>query len=130
MTTLDQAVAVATDARRNSWSPYSHFAVGAALKIKGRDVLVPGCNVENSSFGGTICAERSALVAAVSLYGKVEFEYVVVVTDISPPAMPCAFCRGVLSEFCGPELLVHLANPDGIKRTMTLGELLPYPFKL
>lgn len=130
MKTLQDALEAAVDARKNAWSPYSRFAVGAALKIKGKDVLVPGCNVENASFGGTICAERAAVVAAISLYGKVEFEYVLVVTDTNPPAMPCAFCRGVLSEFCGPELVVHLANPDGIKKTVTLGELLPYPFKL
>lgn len=130
MTDLDRAVAVATEARRHSYSPYSKFAVGAALKLKGRDVYVPGCNVENASFGGTICAERSALVAAVSQYGKVEFESVTVVTDTDPPAYPCAFCRGVLSEFCGPDLAVYLATPEGVKITTTLGDLLPHPFKL
>ena len=130
MTVLERAVQVASGARKNSWSPYSKFAVGAALKVRGHDALVPGCNVENASFGGTICAERSAVVAAISQHGKVEFDFLVVVTDTDPPAMPCAFCRGVLSEFCGPELVIHLANPDGIKKSVTLGELLPYPFKL
>lgn len=130
MTDLDRAVAVAAEARRHSHSPYSRFAVGAALKLKGRDVYVPGCNVENASFGGTICAERSAVVSAVSQYGKVEFESITVVTDSLPPAYPCAFCRGVLSEFCGPELAVYLATPDGVKVTTTLGDLLPHPFKL
>ncbi len=130
MTDLDRAVAVATEARRNSYSPYSHFAVGAALKLAGRDVYVPGCNVENASFGGTICAERSAVVAAVSLYGPVAFESITVVTDTDPPAFPCAFCRGVLSEFCGPDLIVYLATPEGVKTTTTLGAILPHPFKL
>lgn len=130
MTDLARSVAVATEARRHSHSPYSKFAVGAALKLKGQDIYVPGCNVENASFGGTICAERSALVAAVSQYGKVEFESVTVVTETDPPAYPCAFCRGVLSEFCGPELVVYLATPAGVKITTTLGELLPHPFKL
>lgn len=130
MTDTDRAVAVATEARRHSYSPYSKFAVGAALKLKDRDVYVPGCNVENASFGGTICAERSAVVAAVSQYGKVEFESITVVTDTDPPAYPCAFCRGVLSEFCGPDLKVYLATPGGVKITTTLGELLPHPFSL
>jgi len=130
MTDLHRAVTLATEARKHSYSPYSHFAVGAALKLKDQEVYVPGCNVENASFGGTICAERSAVVAAVSLYGKVEFESITVVTDTNPPAFPCAFCRGVLSEFCGPELIIYLANPDGVKITTTLGDILPHPFKL
>ena len=130
MTDLDRAVAVATEARGHSYSPYSRFAVGAALKLKDRDVYVPGCNVENASFGGTICAERSAVVAAISQYGSVEFESITVVTDTQPPAYPCAFCRGVLSEFAGPELTIYLATPEGVKVTTTLGAILPHPFKL
>jgi len=130
MTDISRAVAVAAEARRHSYSPYSRFAVGAALKLKGRDVYVPGCNVENASFGGTWCAERSAVVSAISQYGQVEFESVTVVTDTDPPAYPCAFCRGVLSEFCGPELEVYLATPDGVKISTTLGAILPHPFKL
>jgi homotetrameric cytidine deaminase len=130
MTDQKRAVAVATDARKNSYSPYSQFAVGAALKLKDRDVYVPGCNVENASFGGTWCAERSAVVSAVSQYGKVAFESITVVTETDPPAYPCAFCRGVLAEFCGPELEVFLATPSGVKISTTLGALLPHPFKL
>jgi len=130
MTDLDRAVAVATEARRHSYSPYSRFAVGAALKLKDRDIYVPGCNVENASFGGTICAERSAVVAAISQYGRVEFESITVVTDTLPPAYPCAFCRGVLSEFAGPDLAIYLATPKGLQVTTSLGEILPHPFKL
>lgn len=130
MTDQKRAVAVATDARKNSYSPYSQFAVGAALKLKDRDVYVPGCNVENASFGGTWCAERSAVVSAISQYGKVTFESITVVTETDPPAYPCAFCRGVLAEFCGPELEVFLATPRGVKISTTLGALLPHPFKL
>ena len=130
MTDLDRAVAVAAEARSHSYSPYSGFAVGAALKLKDRDVYVPGCNVENASFGGTICAERSAVVAAISQYGPVGFESITVVTDTQPPAYPCAFCRGVLSEFAGPDLTIYLATPGGVKVTTTLGSILPHPFKL
>jgi len=130
MTDLARAVAVATEARLHSYSPYSRFAVGAALKLKDRDVYVPGCNVENASFGGTICAERAAVVAAITQYGAVEFESITVVTETDPPAYPCAFCRGVLSEFAGPELAVYFATPEGVKITTTLGAILPHPFKL
>lgn len=130
MTDLSRAIAVATEARQHSHSPYSHFAVGAALKLRDRDVYVPGCNVENSSYGGAICAERSAVVAAISQYGVTEFESITVVTATNPPAYPCAFCRGVLSEFCGPDFVVYLATPDGLKITTTLGEILPFPFHL
>lgn len=129
MTTQD-AFLVATNARKNSYSPYSHFAVGAALKLKDKDLLIPGCNVENASYGGTVCAERSAILSAVSQYGKVPFEYLVVVTDTRPASLPCAFCLGVLAEFCKPDFLIHLANLDGIERTVTLGDLLPHPFVL
>jgi len=117
------------------WPPPASSAPAPGWEVRptsprSRPVYVPGCNVENASFGGTICAERSAVVAAVSQYGRVEFESVTVVTDTVPPAYPCAFCRGVLSEFCGPELIVYLATPDGVKITTTLGEILPHPFKL
>lgn len=130
MTDQNRAVAVAAEARRHSYSPYSQFAVGAALKLKDREVYVPGCNVENASFGGTICAERAAVLAAISQYGRVEFESLTVVTAVSPPAYPCAFCRGVLVEFCGPDFPIHLADPEGVRLTVRLGDILPHPFTL
>ena len=130
MTDLIRAVEVAVGARAHSYSPYSKFAVGAALKLRDQDIYVPGCNVENASFGGTWCAERSAVVAAISQYGRVEFESLTVVTDTVPPSFPCAFCRGVLVEFCGPDFPIHLANPDGVKLTVKLGDIMPHPFKL
>lgn len=127
---LNEAYQKALDARKNSYSPYSHFAVGAALKIKDQDILVPGCNVENASYGGTVCAERSAVLSAVSQFGRVPFEYIVVVTDTKPASLPCPFCLGVLTEFCKPDFPIHLANLDGIERTVTLKDLLPHPFVL
>lgn len=130
MTNLDRALSVAIEARKHAYAPYSGFAVGACLKVKDREVYVPGCNVENASFGGTWCAERSAVVSAISQYGKVEFESILVVTDVDPPAYPCAFCRGVLSEFCSDDLEVHLATVAGVRISTTLGELLPHPFRL
>lgn len=119
---------LACSARKNSYSPYSHFAVGAALKLR-QGSTVTGCNVENASYGGTVCAERTAVFSAVS-HGYRDFEYLVVVTETSPPSPPCAFCLGVLAEFCPPEFPIYLANLKGVERSLTLGELLPYPFQL
>ena len=115
--------------RQRSYSPYSHFAVGAALKIRNSELTVGGCNVENASYGGTVCAERSAVFSAVS-QGHIDFEFLVVVTDAEPAAVPCAFCLGVLAEFCPPDFPIHLANLGGIERSYRLDELLPHPFKL
>lgn len=119
----------ALEARKRAYAPYSKFQVGAALKLQGIDEPVPGCNVENASYGGTICAERSAVVSALSRYGKKAFEYLVVVTGTTPASQPCAFCLGVLAEFAGPELPIALANEAGVERVLTLGEFLPHPFK-
>lgn len=125
-----QAYRVALEAREKAYAPYSRFQVGAALKIQGIDSLIPGCNVENSSYGGTICAERSAVVSAISQYGKQPLEYILVVTGTTPASQPCAFCLGVLAEFAGPELPIILANTGGIEREARLGDFLPSTFRL
>ncbi len=119
---------LACSARENSYSPYSRFAVGAALKLRSGGT-VTGCNVENASYGGTVCAERTAVFAAVA-QGYRNFEHLVVVTETTPASPPCAFCLGVLAEFCPPEFPIYLANLKGIEKTFTLGELLPHPFQL
>jgi len=129
MSTTDDMLALALTMRDRAYAPYSRFPVGAALRTESGSVFF-GCNVENASFGGTWCAERSAVVAAISQYGRVEFESLTVVTNTDPPAYPCAFCRGVLVEFCGPDFPIYLANPDGVKITTRLGDILPHPFKL
>ena len=115
------AIEVATHA----YVPYSHFPVGAAgLADDGR--LVIGCNVENASYGLTICAERAAICAAVAA-GAREVEAVAVVTDLEEPARPCGACRQVLAEF-GRDMEVVLAGRgDAVART-SLSELLPDPF--
>lgn len=122
----DQAlVEAAALARDNAYAPYSGFKVGAA--IRARDGLVyAGCNVENVSFGGTICAERSALACAVSR-GARDFETIAIVTDAERPAAPCGICRQVLAEF-SPDLHVILANTDGVCEEHELGDLLPQAF--
>ena len=125
-------VAKASDAMKRSYAPYSHFNVGAALLTSEGDVF-SGCNVENSSFGCTNCAERTAIFKAIS-EGKQAFQAIAIVggkdgkvDDFCPP---CGVCRQVLSEFCGKDFRVILANGAGAIKVMTLGELLPESFSL
>ena len=119
--TLTQA---ARDAQRHAYAPYSHFPVGAALEADDGRIFA-GCNVENASYGLTICAERAAVAAAV-LAGAQRFRRAVVVTDVDPPAAPCGACRQVLAEF-GPQLVVEAVGPASSRR-WTMSELLPDAF--
>jgi cytidine deaminase len=120
--------AAARAARAGSYSPYSDFAVGAAVQTADGSIFA-GCNVENRSYGLALCAERSAFAAAVAA-GHREFAAVVVIADAEPPATPCGLCRETMAEFCGPELPVLLANLNGGRRELRLGELFPHPFEL
>ena len=116
----------ACDVRQNAYAPYSKFLVGAAL-VDDRGRVHPGCNVENASYGGTICAERNAMPRAIA-DGAKEVTDVVVVTKMNPPAPPCAMCLQVLSEFAGPKTRVWLAELKGIKESVLLSDLLPRHF--
>lgn len=107
--TVDRLVAAALQARDRAYAPYSRFPVGAAV-LAGDDVF-GGCNVENASFGLTICAERSAVFAAVAA-GHRRIGAVAVAGGGDVPAAPCGACRQVLYEF-GPEMTVILHGPDG-----------------
>lgn len=115
-------------ARQNSYSPYSHFKVGAAVKFKHNEQVFVGCNVENASYGATICAERNAIWSGVAAIGKQEIEYLIVVTDQAEPAPPCALCLQVLSEFYAPDMPIYLGNLAGIQAMVELKSLLPVPF--
>ncbi len=121
----EELIDMAKEARKNAYAPYSKFKVGAALLTKSGKVFT-GCNVENSSFGASMCAERVAVFKAVS-EGEREFKAIAVVTDTDDPAMPCGMCRQVLSEF-SMDIKVYAANLDGKVKTTTLRELLPYAF--
>lgn len=123
-----EGFAVALEAQARSYSPYSKFAVGSAAKLKGHDQAFPGCNVENASFGGTVCAERSAILSAISQTGLSEFEWIVIVTDTDPAAGPCALCLQTIQEFFPKDAKVYFANQSGIQRCVTVEELLPYSF--
>ena len=125
-----ELVKLAVEARGNSYSPYSHFCVGAALLTADGRVFT-GCNVENAAYSPTICAERTAVVKAVS-EGAREFTAIAVVGgegEITDFCTPCGVCRQVLSEFCKADFEIHAYNGKEIK-TYTLGELLPESFSL
>ena len=121
-------LAAAIAARSHSHSPYSRFAVGAAVETASGEIF-GGANVENRSFGVTICAERSAFAAAVSA-GHRKFRAVAVVTSTSPPSPPCGLCRETMTEFCAPEPPIGLFNREGDRRVVSLGDLFPEPFRL
>jgi cytidine deaminase len=117
----------ARDAQKNSYSPYSHFAVGAALLTKSGRVFT-GTNVENASYGLGLCAERVAFFKAVS-EGEKDFSKIAVVCPSkTEPCRPCGACRQVMQEFA-PDLLVIMANAKGQQETRKLSELLPHAFR-
>ncbi|HEY3265795.1 MAG TPA: cytidine deaminase [Armatimonadota bacterium] len=116
---------VALAARENSYSPYSGHKVGAAIRLSDGAVF-SGCNVENASFGATVCAERTAVQTAVAARGAVSIVAVMVVTDSTPSWPPCGICRQVLAEF-GPNCTVHSANLRGEIWTVPLSDLYPRP---
>lgn len=120
----DQLVEAARQAQQQAYCPYSHYRVGAALQADDGRVFV-GCNVENASYGLTLCAERSAVAAAVSA-GARQFQRVVVASDSEEPAPPCGACRQVLAEF-GADLMVESVGPTRARR-WRIGELLPDAF--
>jgi len=115
----------AWEARKNAYAPYSGFAVGAAIAAETGEVFA-GCNVENSSFGLTVCAERAALVNAVQA-GFRRLAAVVIVAETDEPTPPCGACRQVLAEF-NPKLAVRSAGRDGALEEWSLAQLLPSPF--
>lgn len=119
--------AAASDVRRRAHAPYSRFRVGAALAGGGH--IFTGVNVENASFGLTICAERAAVVTAVAS-GVTKLDGVVVCTEASPPSSPCGACRQVLREFTADPAAFRVVaiNPSGARREWTLAELLPDSF--
>lgn len=121
----EQLIAAAARAREMAYVPYSGYKVGAALLGKSGKIYT-GCNVENASYGASICAERTALVKAVS-EGEREFMMIAVVTDGPKPGSPCGICRQVLYEF-EPNLQLILANLQGEIRETSVAQYLPDGF--
>jgi cytidine deaminase len=119
--------AAASGAQRRAYAPYSKFQVGAAVRMAG--AIFEGANIENASYGLAICAERTAVFAAV-LSGAHRLDAVAVCTDASPPSSPCGACRQVLLEFARDPgaVIVTAINPRGERRSWTLAELIPDGF--
>ena len=130
--TAEKLIALAKDAMQGAYAPYSGYKVGAALQCADGTVYT-GCNIENSSFSPTICAERTAFAKAVS-EGHREFTAIAVsggkdgvITGFFPP---CGVCRQVMREFCRDDFNIYMAGADGCFETRTLAQLLPDSFRL
>ena len=121
--TLVEAAKAAT---YNSYSPYSHFSVGAAVRLENGEI-VQGSNQENAAYSPTNCAERTAMFKAV-YEGERQFDALAIVWDGENPAVPCGVCRQVLAEFCDPEMPVICANRKGEYKIFAMGDLLPDAF--
>ena len=109
-----------------AYAPYSKYHVGCALETNDGTIFT-GCNIENASYGATLCAERVAIFKAVS-EGHRHFRRIVICTDSSTPAAPCGLCRQVMAEFFGPELEIILCGANETERRYSFAELLPHPF--
>lgn len=124
----EELIAKAIDARKLSYSPYSHFAVGAAIATKNGQVYV-GANIENSSYPLCMCGERNALYNAY-MHGekKDDIEMLAIVADTDTPCSPCGACRQVISELCNENTIILLANLKGDVKETNVKELLPFAF--
>ncbi len=111
--------------RKRAYAPYSSFRVGAA--VRAGDAIHAGCNVENASYGLTLCAERVAVATAVAA-GARRIDAIAVASGTDEPTPPCGMCLQTLAEFAGPELPVRLVGARGGAVDTTLGELLPRAF--
>lgn len=122
MSLIEQARA----AQQAAYAPYSKYHVGCALETNSGDIFT-GCNIENASYGATLCAERVALFKAVS-EGHRHFRRIVIATDATSPAPPCGLCRQALSEFCTPDLEIILCGANDTQRRFRFADLFPHPF--
>jgi cytidine deaminase len=122
---MNQLCDAALAAREHAHAPFSSFRVGAAIEdASGR--IHTGCNIENATYGLTLCAERVAVFKAIS-EGVREFRRIAVAADADSLTPPCGACRQILWEFCG-DIEVILTNPQGAQESLRLAELLPRPF--
>ncbi len=123
----DELITRARHAQQKAYAPFSHFKVGAAL-LTDNGQIYSGCNVENSTYGATNCAERTAVFTAVC-DGARSFQKIVVVTDSEDPVMPCGICRNVLFEF-SPNMEIIAVGASGKTERIQLSALLPKGFRL
>jgi cytidine deaminase len=123
--TFDSLITAAKAARENAHAPFSQFKVGAALRtVSGK--IFGGCNVENATYGLTVCAERVAIFKAIS-EGERQFDAIAVVTDTDSLTPPCGACRQLIWEFCG-DVPVVMSNLQGKVETLRMSQLFPKPF--
>lgn len=122
---MSNLIEEAKKARENAVAPFSKFKVGAALRTRAGKIF-RGCNVENCTYGLTVCAERVALLTALAA-GERSFDAIAVVTQSDEPGSPCGPCRQLMWEFCG-DIDVTLANLTGKKVDYKLSTLFPVPF--
>ncbi len=124
-----KAVEEAERVMLNAYAPYSSFRVGAAVVSAQTGIIYSGCNMENASYGATICAERNAITTAVAAEGVIGIDMVVVASETIPPAQPCAVCLQVMSEFIRSETPVILVSTKGKTERYLYSDLLPHPFE-
>ena len=123
-----RAIEAARKAWENAYAPYSGFHVGAAVVSAATGRIYSGCNVENSSYGATICAERNAMTSAITAEGSLGIDMLVVYSEDEPPAPPCAMCLQMMAEFARPETLVLLVSTKAKEIRLSFSQLLPMPF--
>ena len=123
-----ELIRAAIAARKNAVAPFSGFAVGAALLCADGKVY-PGCNIENSAYSPTLCAERTAFASAIAA-GQKSFSAIVIVGGEEDYCYPCGVCRQVMAEFCDDDFTIIAARNEEDYRVCTLGELLPHAFRL
>ena len=123
---VKQLCELAIKAKENSYSPYSHFRVGAAL-LSGEGKIFTGCNIENAGFTATNCAERTAFFKAIS-EGTTDFRAIAISGDADDYLYPCGVCRQVMAEFCDDDFKIILAKNENEIKVYTLPEILPMRF--
>jgi cytidine deaminase len=116
----------ALEAQKNSHAPYSQKYIGAAARMNDGKIY-GGCNVENASYGGTVCAERIAIFKGIS-EGATKIEEILVVSNETEPWPPCGFCRQIMAEFAAPETMIYLSNPQGKMSSFKFLEIFPQAF--
>jgi cytidine deaminase len=126
MSAVDALFDAARSVQARAHVPYSRFKVGAAIRTAG-DLIFAGCNVENAAYPQGACAETGAISAMVAA-GETRIAEMLVVGDGAYLVTPCGGCRQRIREFAGPDIMIHIAGPNGVRRTFTLEELLPYSF--
>ena len=126
MPSLDDLFEAARQAQANAYAPYSRFKVGAAIRTPDGRVFA-GCNVENAAYPQSACAETGAITAMVAA-GESRIADILVIGDGDALVTPCGGCRQRIREFAAPDTPVHIAGPEGIRRSFALDELLPFSF--